>query len=576
MKTHFYADTHCHISMFPMNKWEGNMNKRVDFSEKESGLLGPFFTQSDIKSLDEGNIILVFATLYPVEQSFMTLSPHISNISIGNILKKIKNPIINGLLEMLGSKISNFSEKRVKEILGKTHSYFDDLEEEYNILKKGEKNGNYFIANSYNDLQKELQLQQDNRLSVKPSKVAVILNIEGGHVFGFAQNSQKINDEQIHYDFDYTLEMSSSSAWSKKLDILWENNRVSARIQQVKSWNVFSINLAHHFWNQLCGHAMSLYSYKGMALDQRQHLGEGITQLGWKVITELLAADNGRRIYIDMKHMSAASRTQYYDYLKKRKENIPIIFTHAAVNGFSDNLAASSNMNLGITEGKTNIENGNKVYKNSLLYNPWDINMSDEEIRIISDSGGLIGISLDERILMGNKMNRLLKECAENTPNTRTESDYYYINIWVEALVINIMHIVEVVVKRTDIVVINPQNQWETIMQRISLSSDFDGFINPIDDYPTALFYNKNELGKSLVNRLNELKNSNNGVFFNYLVDNGKAKDMQKMLAKKYHNYADLLTNFNVNIPAFVEGITYRNTLRFLQTYFVDAQEKQA
>ena len=54
----------------------------------------------------------------------------------------------------------------------------------------------------------------------------------------------------------------------------------------VKQWDhvPFFVTVAHHFYNELCGHAKSLTGIVGSATDQSFGLNTGLTALGKKVI----------------------------------------------------------------------------------------------------------------------------------------------------------------------------------------------------------------------------------------------------------------------------------------------------
>ena len=87
----------------------------------------------------------------------------------------------------------------------------------------------------------------------------------------------------------------------------------------------------------MAGHARSLSGIVSRAIDQTHGMDTGITSLGKKVINSLLSTHNGKRIYIDIKHMSRKTRIEYYKLLDTRYagEDIPVYVSHGAVNGYS-------------------------------------------------------------------------------------------------------------------------------------------------------------------------------------------------------------------------------------------------
>jgi len=81
----------------------------------------------------------------------------------------------------------------------------------------------------------------------------------------------------------------------------------------LKQWQhvPYFVTVAHHFYNHLCGHAKSLYDIVGSVSDQSEGMGTGFTELGKKVLREVLSSTNGKRIYIDIKHMSASQKRRW-------------------------------------------------------------------------------------------------------------------------------------------------------------------------------------------------------------------------------------------------------------------------
>jgi len=299
---------------------------------------------------------------------------------------------------------------------------------------------------------------------------------------------------------DEDFEKSNSEIEDCK-EKLWKT--LEDHITTLKSWNPLFITLNHHFWNQLSGHSMTIPSalkipvlYSGgitkeMRKNQVLGMNRGFTELGKKVVKKLLDNKDGkRRILIDTKHMSITSRIWYYTYLgyieadeqftdEVRNDSIPIISSHSAVNGYKT-MKESKEGNDGTPPLIAYAESGKKYkkkimkeskegnddttykayavadnkYKIGKKYNKWDMNLSDEEIKIIYKSKGLIGINFDQRVSGGkndgkNKINRIvnnilhIKNVAESIPNC---------------------------------------DCWSCI----TIGTDFDGSINPINDFRTA------------------------------------------------------------------------------------------
>ena len=243
-------------------------------------------------------------------------------------------------------------------------------------------------------------------------------------------------------------------------------------IDKVKKWDkkLFFMGLTHHFYNEICGHAKSLTSLSKISADQSEGLDTGFTDLGKKVLKKLLDNSNGKRILIDVKHMSVKARNEYYGILKNEyaHENIPLIVSHGAVNGWRS--AHEKIIDNQHTWGKFQEE---------------DINFFDDEIVRVAQSGGIFGIQLDER-RVGSKSE--IKK-TKSKMNRRDMLFYKSRLIWNQ-----IQHIAEILDK---------QNLFGWGIQ--SVGSDFDGMINPLNGFWTAeqMYLLESNLEKHAFNYLN-------------------------------------------------------------------------
>ncbi|WP_132054635.1 amidohydrolase family protein [Pseudocnuella soli] len=148
----------------------------------------------------------------------------------------------------------------------------------------------------------------------------------------------------------------------------------------------------------------------------------GLTFLGKKLVRQALTHPV-KPILIDVKHMSLYSRLQYYRYRAKLAEEhaqvskLPVIsshtgFTFTTYSNFIGNQqylpqVDTDSEGLPVTTiaaqerkiGKTDDHNNEDLFGN-----PWTINLFDEEIEEIFNTNGMIGISLDQRVLGTRKM----------------------------------------------------------------------------------------------------------------------------------------------------------------------------
>ncbi len=366
-----------------------------------------------------------------------------------------------------------------------------------------------------------------------PLKLNIILSIEGGHnLFSKDKSLPGFNDSVLKNLAD--LKSSGKRYWF--------------------------IALMHMEQTPLCTHA---YGLKIIEDDMLMPAGDGISALGKDVIRKALEK-NPYRMYIDVKHMSLWSRLQFYKMLKEdetlKREKIPIIMSHAGITGVSYNKMLVRKCEY--------IGNWFKIgyfKKHGLMrtdFNPWSINLYDEEIQEIIDSDGIIGINLDERIL-GTK-----QHCSSSLTEYLSDNEFYHYmpmidnNIgrknarrqnkpfkgprkWfsshrdIKYLCNSILHIVE----------IGGEKAWD----HICIGSDFDGMVNPIDYYPDSTKLEK--LHKGLLKWLPKMAD---WAHRQTLTQNQTPAQIQAMAQYYYIS----------NIETQVNGIMYENVSRFMQKYF--------
>jgi len=307
------------------------------------------FTQSDFQSLLSGQVNCICASLYSIERG----------------LVKLKTGS-GWFTDTLTNFVSGLGKPRINFLQNNT-DYFSDLEGEYNFYKQLHDRiltiqgvpCKYFLVKNRNELQNALA----NLSPTSPFKlVIVIVTIEGMH------NLDSHVDDPVGNEIEFLANADKLKAWE---------------------YRPFFVTFAHHFYNKLCGHAQSLIgNVQQMLSNQTPGMNTGFTSLGWKVLEKLLDNRDGKRIYIDVKHMSHTARAQYFNYLSVNHsqeltlQQLPVIISHGACNGFESAQ--------------------NKVFTNGLKETAQhmfdrDINFYDDEILFVARSGGILGIQLDER-----------------------------------------------------------------------------------------------------------------------------------------------------------------------------------
>lgn len=422
----FFIDFHCHPSMKPYGKsFEADMTGSNDSNRRRKNSIWFYdspnlleraiqlftgiskFTQSDCTTLAYGNVRLVCASLYPIEKGFF------------------RNKLGSGVIsELVDSFITSVGETRVDHIQNIT-DYFEDVQNEYNFyrqldgveIKTDAGRYKYKLIGGFGEI--------ENYLAANPADekvIFIIMTIEGLHVL-----NSNINEAP---DSDSFLE----------------------NLRAIKTWPhaPFFVTFAHHFFNELCGHARSLTGIVGNNTDQSVGLGTGFTQLGKNVLRETLSDRNGKRMYIDIKHMSAQSRKEYFHILATdyATEKIPIIISHGAANGLRS-------MDEPVVDGK---DTGYKLLGE-------DINFYDNEILMVARTRGIMGLQLDER--------RIASEAT--LKNTKHSVFMNKIRHYRSELLWNqVQHVAELL-DRNDLFA------WDCM----AVGSDFDGVINPLNGFLT-------------------------------------------------------------------------------------------
>ncbi|MEO0555558.1 MAG: hypothetical protein AAF149_20305 [Bacteroidota bacterium] len=552
----YFADLHCH----PTGKTfqEHSTIKEKDFYQAEAhpwnipeskrkhlgrGCRATQYSQSDFARLLKGNVKLVFAALYPLEQGILNkiknadckiadFEPIISDEEIMDIKDEmeyadIHNVIIEddddfnrapGAPGILGPLILGMPHKRIRYIRSERYDYWTEMMREYEFLKR--KSGILSDRLIYFDYDDDAKVKSKEKETVKGTYYLLTRNREKENLsnkwgqqsycpFSKIDSFIKKKDTVIVIPTIEGMNVLSMSnqACPVSDDLLIE------RIKELKKMDppIFFITLAHHFNNNICAHAHSLPKIALFNPDQTKnmnHMGEsphnGINALGIAAIKEMLEIEEGEdgfltdraikewRIHVDVKHMSASARLEYYEKiirpynnnLKNDGKKIPIIASHMGYSGRErlkeQILNYNSEENLSSTNG----------------FNNWNINLCDEDVQEIVASEGLIGLTLDERIL--GQQSKIGLGCKK--PKNKEE-----LIVLVERTLKSILLAAKKINKhkylKTEFTV------WNTLC----IGTDHDGYIDPIDDYPTVAEFP--EFSKDLEKKLLEWSDTDRKEF---------------------------------------------------------------
>ena len=374
-------------------------------------------SQANLSCYAAAGARIVFDSLYPVEKGFLNFR-RLPSMIMG---KEGADQVLRTVTGIDSHQL---------HALRRSNDYFQELVSQYSFLAQGQGaspcgNHNYQLAGNWSEVEQILKADQHT--------IAVIVNIEGAHAFNCGLPQRK-----------------GYSAANEK--------EVIENIRTVKSWRYapFSVNLAHHFYNELAGHCRSFKPGVYQAFNQKQGIGEGISQLGEKVVYELLSKQNGRRILIDIKHLSVRSRKEYYRMLEMHNhlnpnDRIPVMCSHTGMNDFET-----------LKDLKRKKDKPRKSKKSA--FHNWGINLCAEEIRLIHDTGGIVGLMVDKGLLGSFET----LQNIQGIPDATHRKDGF-----MELVASNIFKAVASVGKAS---------AWDIL----AIGTDYDGLITHMDDYPDA------------------------------------------------------------------------------------------
>lgn len=393
--------------------------------------------------------------------------------------------------------------------------------------------------------------QQSFRLPLPKNKVNLFFVVEGCHSL-------------VNSSLDFMP--GSATRQFPPAEILRNLDQVLAQVP------VLSVNLTHLQPSNLCNHAF------GIQLTQSQPFypqGNGLADEGRQVVQGLF----DRGVNVDVKHMSIKSRMDLYAEIDNGRYRNPrhLHCTHAGFTGiaFRDwpgyvfhSLDAGNDFYLELAKPMQTRNNPSRP--GAPAFNLSTINLFNEEIAWIVQHGGMIGLSMDRRILgyvdphddnpvgrradsgfyvdkeffskaewsalgLGNRVGYLVNEdeCvteAEMQENLgrglQARHEYYYAHV-----LLQLKHFLQVCV--------DAGVELSEAQKHIAIGSDYDGMINPFSNI--ASVEDLPELRQYLL--------SDFGVYLNSL------RDAEKWCGK-------------LDVAAFVEGLFYENGYRYLKQFF--------
>jgi len=516
-----YADINCYpgkvaynssamaldgVDRFPMDPWQIPQSNLAD---QKKGKQARDYSQCDLVKSTQARVKLMFAALYPIEKGFFYGSSggRICKKMIGDYFHRIHSDgeteamewlvklmktqpgmekVKKSELEFIQNRFVRLPLERVKYLQNGHYDYFEELKREYKfyLSKSGEKvttaelqlvphgpsrtwQGVYQLAQNGGDVLYRLRPDNDD--------VIIVLTLDGIHALGVGNP-----EDDALSPGDKPKDVSIGKLKSRIRQLKGEESLDDTTL---KSWThtPFYITFASHFNNTLCGHAHSLPTMSKYVYDQHKNMDKGVLKNAtYSVMNEFLGLDENlkstgsKRILIDVKHMSAASRQDFYKNIirpfNRKPENaiskIPVIASQVGYSGIDGLDTLIQNAKEGKEEDDFRVQG----------FKAWNINLCDEDVIEIHDSEGLIGISLDQQLLGLYQKSWLLNLPLPLMERTRARK-------LLARTLEQFIHI------PFDYNLQDPMRIWNILC----IGTGFDGTNNPLSSYSTVLDMNRLE-----------------------------------------------------------------------------------
>lgn len=421
-----YVDIHCHPQFKTFIGSEHQAERKNCWTNLNFDVgLGILDSQSSLSQLVDGQVKLAVVPLYALE----------------NVFAKAK-------LIQLAAGMSHHAKKRfLQKIEREEYGYFELMLADLAHL----------LTSAHVSADKQFTLlTAGSQFDANSPHLQIMLCAEGGHNFydhgQHVQNTQKVID-QLRY------------------------------FKQPQHPRLVYITLTHLSHSEFCTHAFGMKMLKSNAFNPQ---GRGLSNLGKRFVREALSTTHGKRILIDVKHMSLLTRQQFYALRAAEFPDVPIMASHMGLTGCSWQRKPVRKVRYDRSERCYEVAYYRQPGSSDTYFNPWSINLYDEDIQEILLSNGLIGLSLDQRILGCNPPAKELispdeftdtdfKPVAEPAMHQLRMEEYddpEEVKAWhLRHLCNHIVHIAKV----------GQPIVGNRVWKQMAIGSDFDGLIDPIN-----------------------------------------------------------------------------------------------
>lgn len=355
-------DLHCHPSLkAPLTRRDVEEVTFTPFDTLEIHVLAnidecegdPLDSQSSVEQLLNGGINLVVNAFYGLENAYVW-SKIIKNV------ERFSQDLSKDLIKDVRSQNLSYNDLIKREIAFLT-KFSDTAQAETNYRYKVIDNINQYDPNDHQTLH-------------------ILLALEGSHGLF---NNPHVGEQ----DFEAIIQ---NLRFFKTL-----GNPRLLYLTPVHHAQMSYMNHAFAIPNQWAGNGNGRDGAGGF-----NPIREAMNEQGERLIREALSdANNLRRILIDVKHLSLGARLRFYKIHAEEFPEVPIIASHVGFTGVSFNNQSIINRVFAFGNSCYKVRYNRVTAFDQVFFNTWSINFFDEEIAIILKSKGLIGISLDKRIL---------------------------------------------------------------------------------------------------------------------------------------------------------------------------------
>lgn len=521
-----YVDFHIHTTMknyynqIPSPQALGNgkfISEKVRLMNWSGRAEGPdnkfnhfkSYRQADWGKIAESNASILCTSFTPIEK---------------RLTSKVfpKPPLPVSLRWITGNLVTHLGKKRLKSLNRKTNSSFDEFYGEYRFM---------LMQDTQQPMGKNhvspVKNKNDLIRNYTSGNSSLVLTLEGAHIFhgDGISSGKKYNDplmdkeeqDEILQNIDSIKNLPYRVFFVTPAHFCWNGMVGSAKSIDMDDWK--RALLLRFSYNENFRSKVFLKFADGIIRERfcepkhptQMNCGEvnhckGVrdtvkkTEFGDIALNRLLSRSgrHNARVLIDVKHMDMKARLQYYHIIDSLRKvgikDIPIIASHVAVNGKSIKLNSFTGL-FPISDVYEEVKDPAGFYQNQVKcgcitpkdydletinwFYPWSINLATEEISIIYNSDGIIGLTLEERVLGSGQPNYKVVGYKDSVTRFIQSKGYSLLQaetFWqMQPMFRNIFHIIEYSGR-------NDKTAWD----HLSIGSDFDGIMKPVQYCRTA------------------------------------------------------------------------------------------